>query len=79
MGFFAQPPLGANTVAIAHDQHANHQFRINRRTPNRAVRIGEVMAQVAQINTRINATQQVIGGDVIFRVERVKQPFLPDL
>ncbi|MNF89036.1 hypothetical protein D3C84_715410 [compost metagenome] len=77
MGLFAQPPLGANAVAIAHDQHADHQFRINRRTPNRAIEIGEVMAQVAQIESLINAAQKVIGGDVIFRVERAKQSLLP--
>ena len=68
MGLFAQPPLGANTVAIAHDQHADHQLWVNRRTPNWAVKIGEVMAQVAQIETLINAAQKVIGGDVIFRL-----------
>ncbi len=77
MGLFAQPPLGANAVAIAHDQHANHPFRINRRTPNRAIKMGEVVAQVAQIETLINAAQKVIGGDVIFKVERVKQSLLP--
>ncbi len=76
MGLFAQPLLGANTVAIAHDQHADHQLRVNRRTPNCAVKIGEVMAQVAQIETLINAAQKVIGWDVIFKVERVKQSFL---
>jgi len=35
------------------------------------------MAQVAKIETLINAAQKVIGGDVVFKVERVKQPFLP--
>jgi len=35
------------------------------------------MAQIAQIETLINAAQKVIGWDVIFKVERVKQPFLP--
>jgi hypothetical protein len=34
------------------------------------------MAQVAQIETPINAAQKVIGGDVIFKVERVKQSLL---
>ena len=77
MGLFAQPLLRANAVAIAHDQHANHQFRINRRTPNRAIEIGEVMAQVAQIEIPINAAQKVIGWNVIFKVERLKQPILP--
>ena len=51
-------------------------FRINRRTPNRAIEIGKVVAQVAQIETLINATQKVICWDVIFKVERVKQSFL---
>jgi len=34
-------------------------------------------AQVAQIKTPINAAQKVIGWNVIFKVERVKQPLLP--
>jgi hypothetical protein len=70
-------PTKASRVAIAHDQHADHQFRINRRAPNRAVEVGEVMAQIAQIETPINAAQKVIGWDVIFKVERVKQSLLP--
>ena len=77
MGLFAQPPFGADAIAVADDQHADHQFRINRRTPNRAIEIGEVMAQVAQIETPINAAQKVGGWNVIFKVERVKQPLLP--
>jgi hypothetical protein len=35
------------------------------------------MAQVTQIETLINAAQKVIGWDVIFKVERVKQSLLP--
>jgi hypothetical protein len=35
------------------------------------------MAQVVQIETLINAAQKVIGWDVIFKVERVKQSLLP--
>jgi hypothetical protein len=35
------------------------------------------MAQVAQIETLINAAQKVIGWDVVFKVERVKQSLLP--
>lgn len=74
MSLFAQPPLGANVITIADDQHADHQLRINRRTPSRAVEVGEVMAQVAQIETLINAAQKAIAWNVIFKVERVKQP-----
>jgi hypothetical protein len=66
-----------NAIAITHDQHVNHQFRINRRTPNRAIEIGELMAQVAQIETLINTAQKLIGRDVTFKVEGVKQSLLP--
>jgi len=34
------------------------------------------MAQVAQIERLINAAQKVIGGDVIFKIERM--PLLPN-
>jgi hypothetical protein len=34
-------------------------------------------AQVAQIETPINAAQKVIGWDVIFEVERVKKSLVP--
>ncbi|KPB42503.1 Unknown protein sequence [Pseudomonas savastanoi pv. glycinea] len=35
------------------------------------------MAQIAEVEASINAAQEVIGWDVIFNVERVKQPLLP--
>jgi len=35
------------------------------------------MAQVAQIETLINTAQKVIGRDVTFKVEGVKQSLLP--
>lgn len=44
MSLFAQSTFGANAVAVAHDQQANHKFRINRWTPERAIKIGETMA-----------------------------------
>jgi hypothetical protein len=34
------------------------------------------MAQIAEIKASINAAQEVIGWDVIFNVERVKQSLL---
>lgn len=71
MGLLAQPPLGTTVVAIANDQDASHQVRINRQTPDRAIKIGAVMAQVAQIETSINAAKKVIGWSLIFKVERV--------
>jgi hypothetical protein len=77
MSLFAQSALGANSVAVAHDQQANHQPRINRRTPNRALEIGEALAQVTQIETSINPTQELICWDVIFNAERVHSRSCP--
>ena len=76
MSHFAQPTLGANAVAVAHHQQANHQSGINRWAPDWAIKIGEIMAQIAEIKASINAAQEVIGWDVIFNVERVKQSLL---
>ena len=39
-------------------------------------KIGEIMVQIAEIKASINAAQEMIGGDVIFNVERVKQSLL---
>jgi hypothetical protein len=47
MSLFAQPTFGTNAVAVAHHQQANHQFGINRWTPDWAIKIGEIMAQIA--------------------------------
>ena len=77
MSALAQPTFGANAVAVAHHKQANHQFGINRWAPDWAIKIGEIMAQIAEIKASINAAQEVIGWDVIFKVERVKQPLLP--
>ena len=77
MSLFAQPTFGANALAVAHHQQANHKFATNRRAPDWAIKIGEIMAQIAEIKASINAAQEVIGWDVIFNVERVKQPLLP--
>ena len=65
-GRFAQAPFGANAIAIAHDQHAHPKLRVNRRPPNRAIEIGEMVAQVAQIETPINAAYSPAGRCVDF-------------
>lgn len=52
---FAQLTFGANAVAVARHQQANHQFGINRWAPDWAIKIGEIMAQIAEIKASINA------------------------
>src|SRR3546814_16502812 len=51
-------------------------LRINRGPPGVAVVIGQLRAQIAQVETLINATQKVIVGNVGVEIECVKQPSL---
>ena len=53
MDLFAEPPLGADTEAVADDQHPDHQLGIDRRATHRAVERREVAAQLRQINKAI--------------------------
>ncbi|MDT4877882.1 hypothetical protein FQZ97_1134350 [compost metagenome] len=73
MHLFAQPPLGTDAVAVTDDQHAHHQLRVNRRASDGAVEIGQVGAQVAEVQALIDAAQQVLGRDVLVQIERVEQ------
>jgi hypothetical protein len=45
---FAQPPLGADAVAIADDQHPDHQLGINRRPTNVAIERCQLLAKLNQ-------------------------------
>ena len=44
----AQPPLGADAVAIADDEHADHQLRINRGPAGRAVIRRQLLVQASE-------------------------------
>ena len=76
MHFFAQSSLGTNAIAVADDQHAHHQFRINLGAPDRAIEVRQVGARVTEIQALVDAAQEVFGRDVIFQIERVEQALL---
>jgi hypothetical protein len=44
LDFLAQPSLKADTVAVAHDQHPDHQLGVNRRPANVAVKGRQLLA-----------------------------------
>ncbi len=46
MDFFAQPTLGSNAKAIADQQHADQQLRINRWTACVAIKSGQILADI---------------------------------
>ena len=73
VNLLAQPALGADAEAVADDQHADHQLRIDRRAAGVAVERREMVAQLAQIEEAIDAAQQVAARDVIVEIEGVEE------
>jgi hypothetical protein len=69
MYFFAKPPFGSNPEAVADDQHANHQFGIDRGTANPAVERRQVAAQILEIQTVMHVAKQMIGRNMMIDVE----------
>src|SRR3546814_14650756 len=76
MDLFAETALGSYAVAVSDDQHPDHQLRINRGPPGVAVVIGQLRAQIAQVETLINAPKKVMVGNVGVEIECVKKPNL---
>src|SRR3569833_1397377 len=69
LDFFAQAPLGTNAIAVADDEHADHQLRVDRGPASSAVKAGQMAAQVTQIKEAVNYPQQVIGRDVVLQAQ----------
>ena len=64
MDLLAQPPLRADAEAIAHQQHPDHQLRIDRGPADVAVVGRQVSAHARQIDEPVDRAQQVICRDV---------------
>ena len=76
---FAQPPLRADAKAVADDQHADHQLRINRRPTNGAVKRRQLPPQPVEFDEPIDRSQQMPLRHMPFKRELVKQRVLLDL
>jgi hypothetical protein len=72
---FAQPPLEADAIAVADDQHPDHKLGINRRPANVAMERREFLAKLSQYprHDRIDPAQQMARWDAPFEVEQIKQ------
>ena len=71
LDLLAQSPLETDSIAVAHDQHPDHQLRINRRSTDLAVEGSELLAQVSQHlrHHRIDPAQQMARRNAFFEVE----------
>jgi hypothetical protein len=74
MNFFAQAALRPYAHAIADDQHADHQLRIDRGATGAAVQRFQRLTDAIEVAMPIDASQDVIGRDMIVEAEIVKQP-----
>jgi hypothetical protein len=57
---FAQPVLGANAKAVAHDQHTDHQLWIDRGTPRVAIERCQAPPQIVSVKEAVDPAQQVV-------------------
>ena len=68
MNFFTQSPLGPNPETVTYDEHAYHQLGINRWTTSVAIKRSKMTAKIAKIKELVNTAQQVIAGNIFFKV-----------
>jgi hypothetical protein len=72
----AQSPLGTDRVAVADQQHPDHQLRIYRRAADLAVERLELLADYVEVEQRIQLTQQMVRRNLVLEPEIVEQPLL---
>ena len=72
----AQPPLRPDAQAVAHQQHADQQLWIDRRTADRAVEAGQVRPDALQVDEAVDGTEQVVLRNMPLQAELVEESAL---
>ena len=70
---FHQASFTGDSVQIAHQQKAQENFRVNRRTAYRTVCISQPFPDKSEIDEAIEALQEMIIGDLIFQPKIIEQ------
>src|SRR5206468_7582242 len=71
--FTADQPFRADRKVISHDQHPDHQFRINRRAPHRRIVRCKFAAKPGQIESSIDLPHQMIFRNRVAKSKLVEQ------
>jgi hypothetical protein len=71
--FTADQPLRTDRKDISDDQHPDHQFRIDRRTPHGRIVRCKFAAKPGQIESSVDLPHQVIFRDSIAKTKLVEQ------
>jgi hypothetical protein len=76
----AQPPLEADAIAVANNEHSDHQLRVDRGPADVAVERRELLAKIDQHprDDWIETAQEMTRWNVFFKVEKVEQLALID-
>src|SRR5262249_12251711 len=75
LDLLAQPALRTDAVAVADNQHPNHELGVDRRPANLAVERLQLLAKVSQYpaHDRVDAAQQMVRRNTTFEVEEIEQ------
>src|SRR5688572_30791542 len=65
----AQAPFGADRVAVADQQHPDHQLRIDRRAADLAVEWLELLTDQVELEQRIQLAQQMVRRNLVLEPE----------
>jgi len=60
--------------AVADDQHADHQLRIDRGSAHLAVKRLQRLAKISEVQVTVDAPDHMIGRDVLVEAEIIEQP-----
>ena len=71
--FTAEQPLRADRKDVPHDQHPDHQFRINRRATHGRIMRCKFTAKPGKIESSIDLPNQVIFGNRVAEMKLVEQ------
>ena len=71
--------LRADAEAVTHDQHPDHQLRIDRRAHHGAVERRELTSHLRQVDEAVDRPQQMIARHMRIEREAIKQRTLFDL
>jgi hypothetical protein len=72
----AQSPLGTDRVAVADQQHPDHQLRIYRRAADLTVERLELLTDHVEVEQRIQLAQQMVRRNLVLEPEMIEQPLL---
>src|SRR5215207_1491079 len=74
----AQAPFRADAEAVADDQHADQQLRIDRRPTDGAVKRRQLLPQPIEFYKSVDRAQQMRHRNMLLKRKLVKQSVLPD-